>query len=65
MNCFAMIFLGILLCYTTYYTTLVYCSIGETRPEYTVTWEFPIIMIVITILPAGLGYLIGVIQTDE
>ena len=59
MNWGAKVLLGILVSYTTLYLTYICCCIGETRPEYTVTWEFPIIMLVITIFPAVLGYLIG------
>lgn len=65
MNRFAAELIGILVCYTTYFITLICCSIGETRPEYTVTWEFPIIMLVITIFPAILGFLIGFEVAEE
>lgn len=65
MNWGAKVLLGIMVCYTTLYLTYICCSIGETRPGYTVTWEFPIIMLVITIFPAILGYLIGLEVAEE
>ena len=65
MNWGAKVLLGILVCYTTLYLTYICCCIGETRPEYTVTWEFPIIMLVITIFPAVLGFLIGIEVAEE